>query len=58
MSSTRSTSDLTKFEDVRQILGDLHRETPSQGTSILLCYDIFIDDGDNTKEISERNVRL
>lgn len=35
MSSTRLASDLTKFEDVRLILGDLHRETPSQGTSIL-----------------------
>ena len=34
MSNTKSSSDVTKFEDVRHILGDLHSENPHQGTGI------------------------
>lgn len=45
MSNTKSSSDVTKFEDVRHILGDLHSENPHQGT----------EEDDNGKETNTRN---
>ena len=53
MSNTKSSSDVTKFEDVRHILGDLHSENPHQGTE-------EDDDGKetNTRNTNERKRRV